>query len=424
MSSTIDRARLLREHRRHEEAVAALHQYISGEPDDAQAHVELALNRLEMPGQRALALDDVRRAVALEPDNAFFQALHAQVLSQLDQHGAALPIADQSIAMDPENDYAWYVKAVALTGLSRWKEAEDALRQSLELDPDDVSASNLLSHVLRMQNRLDESERETSRRLARDPENAFSLANAGWAALQRHKPAEAENLFRESLRIDPELDYAREGLKESFRARSAFYRLFLRWAFFMQQFSEKNQFWIIIGIVFAFRMIRKAAVAIHPALLIPLFFLFYVFIFGTWLSTGIANLMILRDPSARLSLDRREKLEGIIVGGGFVVGFLSGIAGFPAEMPLLTLAGAVMMLGAIPCSMVLGNVSRLGRVVFGIGTLLVYLLGAAGMGFFIKTPGATLMDGGGAALAGPLIATAILSWLGMVKALRKPETES
>lgn len=423
MSALLQRARLLREHRRHDEAVASLYQHLASEPQDAQGHVELALNRLEIPGQRKQAIDDIRRAIALQPDTSFYHALHAIILCRLDEEAQGLVAAEQAIAIDPENDTGWYAKGLALAGLKRWKEAEVALRQALELDPDSESASNLLSHVLRMQNRLDESEEETKRRLARDPENAFSFSNAGWAALQRHKVQEAENLFREALRLDPEFEYAKLGLKESFRARSAFYRMFLRWSFFMQRFSEKNQNFILVGIVLGFRVIRKAVAAIHPMLLIPLFFVFYVFLFGTWLATGIANLLILKDRIARLSLDRSEKVEGIVVGGGFLLGLCLGIGGLAAQLPVLALSGAVMMLTAIPTSMVFTNASKLGRVVFGSFAVLSYLLGAAGIVSFVSDPANDLMKDGIVALIGPLMLTMIATWIAMIPALRKRNPE-
>jgi len=69
-----------------------------------------------------------------------------------------------------------------------------------------------------------------------------------------------------------------------------------------------------------FRFTRKAVQEINPALLIPLFVVFYLFIFGTWLSTGIANLMILRDRSARHSPAHRLRraqtaATGFLIGG-------------------------------------------------------------------------------------------------------------
>jgi tetratricopeptide (TPR) repeat protein len=424
MNPSLQRASLLREHRRHEEAVAMLHQHLANDPQDAAAHVELALNRIQMPGQRALAIDDIRRAIALEPDAGHLHALHARILTQLDRPKDALAAAEQAITLDPGDDFCWSAKGEALIALSRWKDAEAALNEALEIDPDSELASNLLAIALRHQNRLDDSNDESMRRLARDPENPVSLANAGWTALHRGKPAEAEKFFLEALRIDPELDFAREGLKESFRARSAFYRLFLRWAFFMQRFSEKNQMWILIGIVIGFRLVRKTVQEINPALLPPLFVVFYLFLFGTWLSTGIANLTILRDKAARLSLDRSEKLDGLFTGGGFLIGFLAGVTGFAIGHTALTLAGAVLMLAAIPTSMFFTNASKLGRVVFGVAAALVYVTGIPGVIAVANIPAATLLSHGAGVIGLPMLITFATTWIAMIPALRKAPADA
>ncbi len=419
----IQRAQHLRECHRHEEAVALLHQYLTNEPDDPQAYVELAFNHLEMPGKRSMAVDYILKAIGILPDVGHLHALHARTLNQLDRHKEALAAAERAIALDPENDFCWVSKGESLLGLSEWKAAEAALDQALQLDPDDTIASNLRSIALRMQNRLDESYDETARRLARDPENPISLANAGWTALQSGKIEQAENLFRDALRIDPECEYARDGLKESFRARSAFYRLFLRWVFFMQRFNEKNQMFIMIGIVIGFRFVRKAVQEINPALLPPLFVLFYLFIFGTWLSSGIANLMILRDKSARLSLDRSEKHDGLIVGGGFMLGLVLGISGLSFQQDELMLLGAMLMLAAIPSSMCFTNASLKGRIVFGMITILVYITGTIGILRFTKIENSSLAEDGVVAIVGPILITFLSTWIAMIPSLKKPDTE-
>lgn len=423
MSSSIERAQHLRERHRHEEAVALLHLHLADEPDDAQAYVELAFNHLEMPGKRSLAVDYILKAIGILPDIGQLHALHARTLNQLDRHKEALAAAERAISLDPENEFCWISKGESLLGLSEWKAAETALDQALRIDPDDATASNLRSIALRKQNRLHESNDETQRRLARDPENPVSLANAGWTALQSGKIEQAETLFRDALRIDPECEYARDGLKESFRARSAFYRLFLRWVFFMQRFNEKNQMFIMIGILIGFRFLRKAVQAINPALLPPLFVLFYLFIFGTWLSSGIANLMILRDKSARLSLDKSEKIDGIVVGGGFMVGLLLCLTGLALGNDVLMLTGAMFMLAAIPSSMCFVNASMKARIIFGGATALIYLTGTLGIIGYSRIPDPTLTSHGAGAIIGPILITFISSWVAMIPSLKKPDPQ-
>ena len=375
MSSSLTRAQQLRDFRRHDEAVALLHAHRAQNPDDPIAFSELAMNRLEIEGAKALALEAARRATGLLPGESFPLALQSRILSSLDREKEALPLADSAIALDPEDAYSWNSKSLALCGLHRWAEAEEAARQALAIDPDDETASNLLAHTLRLQKKLNESESESRRRLARDPENAFSFANSGWAALQRGQVKEAENFFKEALRLDPAMDYAKEGLKESFRARSAFYRLFLRWVFFIQQFNQKNRIAIIIGLIFGFKIVRALAAAVHPVLVLPVVILYYAFLFGTWLSNGLANFLILKDPVARMSLDRGEKIEGLAVGSLFLGGLLVFIGGMAASLMPVAVAGGTMMVAAIPATLIFTNASIVGRLLFGGCTLAILGLG-------------------------------------------------
>lgn len=425
MSASLSRAQMLRQHRRYEEAVAMLHSHLAHFPDDPAAFIELALSRMEMPGAKALALEDARKATGLLPGNPFPLALQSRILSSLDREKEALPLAESAIALDPEDVYAWNAKTLALCGLHRWKEAEESANQALALDPDDETASNLLAHALRLQNKLEESEQESRRRLARDPENAFSFANSGWAALRRRQIKEAENLFKEALRLDPEMNYAKEGLKESYRARSGFYRLFLRWAFFMERFNEKHRTFILIGLVVGFRIVRNLAAAVHPLLVIPVVLIYYIFLFGTWLSGGIANFLILKDPVARLSLSRGEKIEGVTVGIFFFGGLLLLIGGVALNKIPLAVAGATLMVAAIPSTMVFTNPSATGRVVFG-GCLLAILGLGSYVAFDLLThPGQKIGEGAsGAAMGFALLIAMATTWLSMVPSLRKAKPDA
>ena len=418
MSSSLSRAQQLRSMRRYEESVALLHSHLAANPEDPSAFIELALNRMQIDGAKPLALEDARRATGLLPGNSFPIALQSRILSLLDREIEALPLADSAIALSPEDTYSWSTKSIALCGLSRWPEAESAARQALTLDPDDVTASNLLAHSLRLQKKF--SEAESHRTLARDPENAFSFANSGWAALQRGQIKEAEDFFKEALRLDPNMRHAKEGLKESFRARSAFYRLFLRWVFFIQQFSQKNRIMIMIALIFGFRIIRAIAAAIHPILVIPVVLIYYAFIFGTWLSKGLGNFLILKDPVARMSLEFNEKIEAIAIGSLFLGGLLIFVCGMGTGMMPAAIVGGSMMVTAIPISLIFTNESIWGRVIFGASSFAILGLCARVALDVASHPDQNL----GAVPSAPSLGYAILiaigaTWLSMVPWLRK-----
>lgn len=419
MSAEYERAVLLRERGRHEEAVAMLLTHLAQTPEDPFAFIELALNRSEIPGQVNLALENAETATGLMPGESFPLALQARILCDLDKPAKALPLAESALALDPEDTYAWRSKCMAHIGLSSWKDAEHAARSALEIEPDDEAASNLLAHSLRMQNRLDESEEESSRRLARNPENAFSFSTSGWTALQRGDIRGAEEKFREALRIDPEMEYAREGLKESYRARSAFFRLFMRWTFFIQRFSEKHQTLLIISLLIAFKLARNIAAAIHPLLLVLVIFAYYIFVFGSWISSALANFFLLRDPVARLSLDRSEKAEGVVTAILFLGGIAMMAPGFVMNIAPLSLAGATFLAMVLPSTMIFTNPSTKGTAVFSAITLAIAASGvklAQGLPLPPESGPFEIFNGGAFTLM--IVLCAGSTWLGMVPNLR------
>jgi tetratricopeptide (TPR) repeat protein len=420
MSRDFSHAQLLRERGRHEEAVAALHAHLAIAPQDPMAFIELALNRLKIPGQLHQAMEDARTATALLPESSYPLTLQARILTNMHRDKEALQAAEAAVGMDPGDVGSWNSVSISLIGLSRWKEAEEAARTALRVDADDETAPNLLAHALRMQNRLDESENESKRRLARDPENAFSFANSGWASLQRGDIKGAESLFKEALRIDPEMEHARDGLKQAYRARSAFFRAFLKWSFFLQRFSSKHRFAIIIGLIVGFKVLRVLAASVHPLLVIPVALAYYLFVFGSWLSSGLANFFVLRDPVARLSLDRAEKAEGAAMGLLFFGGLVSLIAGFSLEIHPLAVFGGVMLLTALPASMVFTNPSRKGQAVFGLISTAILLLGAMIAVDVAAHPGREIFEGtADSYFALVIVLVAGSTWLGMIPALRR-----
>lgn len=424
MTAELTRAKLLREHGRHAAAVGMILSHLAHHPEDPEAFLELAINRMEIPGELKHALEDSRRATGLMPGNPVPIALQSQILSRLNRHKEALPMAESAIALEPEFEYAWIAKSAALLGLTRWADAEQAAREALAIDPDNETASNLLAHTLRLQNRLDESEGESRRRLARNPEDAFSFANAGWSALQRGQVKEAENYFKESLRIDPEMEYARDGLKQSYRARSRFFRIFLKWSFFLQRFSEGNRLAIMIGLIIGFRLLRTLFAAVHPLLVIPLAFVYYLFIFGVWISSGLANFFLLSDANARLALDRSEKVEGVVVGTLFLGGLLTAIIGLALGQYAIAVAGGVMMIAAIPASMIFTNPSPAGRIVFSTLGSIVLACGAGMVTDIALHPGRELLDGGAGLCFNVVVLTAVgCTWLGAIPKLRNAKVD-
>jgi len=420
MSTLLQQARLLRERRRFTEAKAAIHQHLAGNPEDFTGHFELAVTGLVEGDDHRAALAAIERAIGLAADESGAHAIRSAILNQLDRHTDALTAADEARRLDPENAMAWLCRGNALLEMRRLPEAEEAARRSLALDPFDQTASNLLSTVLRLQRRFGEAEVEIDRHLARNPEDAWTFATAGWTALHQGQRQKAEDLFLEALRLDPEMEHARLGLREAYKARSGLYRLYLSWVFFMQRHSEKNRWLIVIGIYLAYRFGRVLLAAVHPLAAVPLVVAYLLFVFGSWLAGSLGHLLLLKDRKARLSLTRMEKLDGAVVGGMFLAGIALLIAGVTVLPPAYALLGGALMAAALPGGMVFDNPSLRGRIVFGLISAGVLVCGILVFALSLgKSPGEQLLDD----RAGPWFMIGVLAamastWLGSIKSLR------
>ena len=331
VSTQIQRGLHLRRVRRFAEAEAAFKEALSTDPENDFALHHLATCQWQQEGREKDALRTIREAVRIAPNDPDHHALAALIRGNVESAKDALPSADEAIRLDPSSAFAFYVRSQLLLTMRRLPEAEAAARSALE----------------------------------RDPEDDENHAAAGWNALQAGKYQEAQTHFREAMRLNPENEFARDGLIEAFRARSTLYRIYLRWTLWMQGKGDAFQWGVIIGLyVFVkfTRVLFSGPFAPIAALLIGLYFLFVLWVH---VAKAVGNFMLLWDPFARLALRRTEKIEAWIVGGSVVGAITFGTLGaLTGIIPLLFLAGTLLA-AAIPFSHTFTNKSSAGRWLFG-----------------------------------------------------------
>jgi tetratricopeptide (TPR) repeat protein len=374
--SSLQRAIHLVELRQFERAEAELRRYLAENPSDDDAHFHLA-HCLLLDGKRHTeALGEIRAAIGLAPESAMHHALHSSILLALDRNKEALAAANEALRQDPASSFAWFMKARILFRLHDLDGAESAIHSALEVNPDDEDALGLLSAILQQAGKVDSGIEAAQKMLARDADNAWGHVNLGWAKLRQNNPREAEEHFREALRLEPGMEYARMGLLESFKARSPLYRLYLKWAFWMGKFAGGQQFLIILGIFVIYKLFRSAAEQIHPLLVAAVVLAWFMVVFGSHLAGAFGHLLITLDRTARLSLTRAEKIDGLFTGGLFVSGLAITILGY-VVLPGIWIGGGMLLIAAsLPAAHVLLNPSKTGRLVFG-GFVLAALVGFA-----------------------------------------------
>jgi tetratricopeptide (TPR) repeat protein len=414
----MQRGMLLMEQSRFADAAQFFREALAQNPLNALAFNRLAVCELQVPGQQKQALETIQHALECEPNEPLHHAVKSFVLGALDRDREALVAAREAIALDPNFSIALHAEAQALIALARWAEVDQTARRALALDADDSTAANQLAVALRLQNKMAENAGQIAGMLARDPEDAHTHTNAGWAALQRGERQAAEQHFLEALRLDPEINAAREGLMDSFRARSPVYRAYLKYCFFMQRFTGGRQFLIIFGALLLFRFAGSAAMGVSAPLGIAVFVFYYAFVLWVWIARGVGNFILLFDRFAKHALRRTEKWEAYFVGGGAALGAAGLALGYFLDVPSVMFASAGILSATIPLSLTFTNQSPVGRWLFGgLGSLgwlalLLFAVHWIAPGILSSDPGLAFA---GLALIGALATT----WLGNVPFLRR-----
>ncbi len=421
--SELQHGLLLQDQGRIEEAESCFRSVLSREPENDFVYGRLAMCQLSQEGRKREALESIDEAIRIRPDEAFYHSVRSLILTDLHRGKEALAAAEQAVVINPEEAFSFAAKANAYCELHRWADAEEWSRKALAIDSDHVMAANILTHTLRLQGKADENKQAIDQLLAADPENSLAHVNAGWTALQRYDTRKAEEHFLESLRLDPDSDIAREGLLESFKARSWFYRAYLSYCFLMQRFTGGKQWALILGIFFAYQILKRYLSTISPVAAGVLVFLWLAFVMWIWLAPGIGNFLVFLDSSARLALQKGERRQGIAVGGGLLLGVMSLLAGWVWQSNAATVLGAGLMLSTVPASLTFDNPSSKGRKFFGMITGYFYIVIPVSVGIEIMNASNSGLSEISLLLAFPGIVSVILcTWLGNVSALRQGDS--
>lgn len=321
--------------------------------------------------------------LANDSNNTHFLYLLAEVNLQQDKYDNAYSIINHAIGLAPYEPHLFYIKSRIAFQLDLWDEAQDHVNQAIELDPYDadyfawlahirlarkqyddaletankaleIDAENILalntrSTALNKLNRAEESFETIEGALKNDPNNAFTHANYGWGLLEKGDHKKALTHFKEALTNNPNFEYAQAGMLEALKATNPVYRLFLRYAFWMGNLTEKYQWGVIIGFFVGFRVLKTVArnnAALQPYLT-PLIIALALLAFSTWIITPISNLFLRFNKYGQLLLNKKEKLSSTFVAislGAFLTGLVLYLVLSDEKMLAITAFGFAMML--------------------------------------------------------------------------------
>ena len=308
MSAHLERAQLLLAQSRAADAEQEAMRALAQEPANPAALVLLALSRLHQD-KPALALEVAREAIGLAPDWPTAHRVHAAILQRLLREDDAFRAVQEAIRLDPADADNFAVLASIELARRRWSAALEAAERALQIDPEHVDAANLRSMSLVHLGRKAEAMDTVAATLAREPDNAFSHANQGWNCLHRNEPRQAQEHFREALRLQPDLEYAREGMVEALKARNPVYRVMLAYFLWTSRLAAGHQWVVLAATFFGSRMLSRAAAESSGPKWVwwVVLGLFYGFIYLTWTAQPMFNLALRVHPLGRHALSAAQR---------------------------------------------------------------------------------------------------------------------
>lgn len=375
----LHRGHLLLDQKRWRDALGELGLVLAAEPESAVAHRGCAMALLNLE-QFAEAERHARAAVAADPNDSDALYTLGCVLYERQRLRPALDVLDSSLEIEPRAPDTLGLRAHVLCDLVRWKQALESSEAGLEIDPENSLCLTSRARALVGQGSPIEAQASLADGLCHDIENPMLHAGMGWAALASKDRDKALVHFHEALRLDPELEWAREGMMEALRTKYLFYRLIFGYHLWMSRMTPGVRWAVIVGGYFAAKLLGKMArpnPAIAPLIWL-LIALFVGFVYLSWTGQALANLMLSLSRNGRMLLNTQERLQATWVGWLWAISALAlviqacGGHGFGV-------LGLIALLQAMPTSALF--ICQEGRPMQWMGALCAALL-VAGFGGF------------------------------------------
>lgn len=374
---TFENGLLLYQQRNYALAEKELRAVIAKEPGDGRARAILALSLAQLK-KHTEAAQEARRAVGETPEDPFAHYAMGHVYLEQNEVAAAEKAAREALRLAPEYAEFHGLLAILLSRRGLWSDARKAAELGLQNDPEDLTCINIHAQALIKQHQGQKAEALLLNALRGHADVALLHANLGWVMLERGQREAAVKYLREALRLDAELEWARDGLLEAVRSRFIVYRWLLQYAFFTSRYSLQARWGMIFltgGIARALSRIARVFPATLPVLA-PVLMVYAAFVFLTWSGEAFFNLLLRLDPDGRVLLTEDEiqasnwvaALLGMVVLGVGLVALTQHVAAF------------ILILVCVILSMLVGAVYKVDRTLPARKRVMTFFYGMLGLG--------------------------------------------
>ncbi|WP_309397676.1 tetratricopeptide repeat protein [Cerasicoccus maritimus] len=316
---------------RSKEAEEIARDWVVNEPNNPETFYWLARCLLNQNrGKEAMPTIDA--ALALESMDARFHNIRAEALYVTGKHRAALKALETAIELDPDDEDNLILMGYIQLKLSQRPKALESVNRALALNPQSTRALQLRAAILARMNKKDAAAADMQQVLAADADDDGAHLTQGWNCLLGGSYQQASIHFAEALRIDPTNEGARQGLLQTFKARSFVYRILFGFLLWYAKLPTMGQIAFLGGFIFFGDEIPLLLGKLTNSSTVYILadFSITVFLILLLAKDAIFNLVIYCDASTRIALSDLEK-RGVFWSSWFLV----GIAGF-AVARLLT----------------------------------------------------------------------------------------
>ncbi|PAX56563.1 tetratricopeptide repeat protein [Brunnivagina elsteri] len=320
----IERATLLLEQSRYEMAEVELRKALAESPQESYTHALLGLC-LNYQQRYQEATQAAETAISLTPDLPFPHYILGYILCDRNQVEAAEKSVLEAIRLNPHQ--ASYFALLARCSYNRklWQNTLDAAMRGLASDSEHVECLNYRALSLSQLGKGDEAIKVVENAISLSPEDASSYASSGWILLSHGKsPDTALTYFREALRLNPTMEWARQGIVEALKAKNPVYRILLRYYLWSSRLNHLTRWAFAIGLYFAVRLMLVGLyeVGLKP-LVIVVAVIYLIFVILTWIADPFFTLLLRLDKFGSLALSETEIQQSNCWGACFGIALLS-----------------------------------------------------------------------------------------------------
>jgi tetratricopeptide (TPR) repeat protein len=311
--------------RRYDAACQILEQVIIQEPSQFQALITLCNCYIHLNNLKKV-LEYSNQLIKYYPHESIGFYFFSFYNFSIGKINLAIEAIDTSISIDPMDADYWALKANIFISLKNWVTALSFANKGIEIDPEHINCLNFRTQCLTKLDRTAELQANINEALHQNPYNSFTHANVGWSKLETKDYDNARLHFAEALRINPNNEYARDGIINAIKAKNIIFNWFLQYSFWFEKKSKNFKY----GFLFAFIFFRKFLVDFaqtNPWLYIPIG-LAFLFVFVTWLIEPISNFFLLLDKFGKHALTKYEKQTAYMVVSGLALAVCFSILGF------------------------------------------------------------------------------------------------